>query len=305
MPKITHQNLANSLKLSLAVILVCIALVIPVVSIANSKGTPNTLLWEVSGNGLKAPSYIFGTIHALCPENFSISKAVKKRLELSDQLSLELDMDAPNFMAELIQSATLPAGSNLRSMFTAAEYSLLEKHLANTMQLDLKMFENMKPFMLQSLLLSQLTECKAISYEQRLMEMAHAQGKEVVGVETIKEQLAAMDKLPLQLQTSILVNTAKDLTKARASYQEMVKLYLAQDLDGLMKITHKDLTPKEHKLYEDIFIIDRNKRWLPAIEREASAKPTFFAFGAAHLSGQNGLLELLRQKGYTVKPVID
>jgi uncharacterized protein len=301
----TLFNLSSSIKLLTASLWFCLTLVIPELGIASPKDTPQTLLWEVSGNGLKSPSYIFGTIHALCPSDFKLSKAVKKRLELAEQLSLEVDMDAPNFMAELIQSASLPAGSTLSSMFTADDYSLLEKHLASTMQLDLKMFENMKPFMLQSILLSQLTECKAISYEQRLMEMAHAQGKEVVGVETIKEQLAAMDKLPQQMQTAMLVKTARDLAKARASYQEMVKLYLAQNLDGLIEIMQEDLSPNEHKLYQSIFLIDRNKRWIPAIEREAKAKPTFFAFGAGHLAGKNGVLELLRQKGYTVNPIME
>ena len=254
MLKSSLQYLYSSIKAFTTILVVCLAVGLPFSGIANSKDTPRTLLWEVSGNGLRAPSYVFGTIHALCPDNFKIPATVKKRLELAEQLSLEVDMDAPNFMAELIQSATLPAGSSLSSMFTAEEYSILQNHLANTMKLDLKMFESMKPFMVQSLLISQLTNCKAISYEQRLMEMAHEQGKEVVGVETIKEQLAAMDKLPLQMQTAMLVKTAEDLPKARASYQEMVKLYLAQDLDGLTKITQEDLSSNEYKLYEEIFL---------------------------------------------------
>jgi uncharacterized protein len=305
MSKSQSQNPRALIKSLVTVLLTCLAFAIPVSSIAAYKDTPRALLWEISGNGLTSPSYVFGTIHALCPENFNVPKAVRKRLDLSEQLALEVDMDAPNFMAELIQSASLPTGTTLSSMFTADEYTLLNNYFASTMQLDLKTFENMKPFMLQSLLLSQLTDCNAVSYEQRLMAMAHAQGKEVVGVETIKEQLAAMDKLPQQMQTAMLVKTAKDLPKARASYLEMVSLYLAQDLDGLLKITQEDLTPKEHKLYEAIFLVDRNRRWIPAIEREAKAKSTFFAFGAGHLGGQNGVLELLRQKGYTVKPIME
>ncbi|GAB3199149.1 uncharacterized protein YbaP (TraB family) [Pontibacter aydingkolensis] len=284
---------------------VILAVFTPIASMACVISTPRTLIWEVSGNGLKSPSYVFGTIHALCPEEFVVPELVKKRLQETEQLSLEVDMDAPNFMAELMQSATLPAGKTLSTMLKPEDYNLLAQHLANTMQLDLKMFDNMKPFMLQSLLLSQLTECKAVSYEQRLIEMAHAQGKEVIGVETIREQLAAMDRLPQQMQTDMLVKTVKDMSAARASYLEMVKLYLAQDLDGLTDITKEDLTPEEYTLYEETFLVARNMRWIPVIEREAKAKPTFFAVGAGHLGGEQGVLELLRRKGYTVKPILE
>ncbi|MBC5992849.1 TraB/GumN family protein [Pontibacter cellulosilyticus] len=263
------------------------------------------MLWEISGNGLKSPSYIFGTIHALCPDEFNVPQAVEKKLKQTEQLSLEVDMDAPNFMAELMQSATLPEGKTLSTLLKAEDYKLLATHLATTLQLDLKMFDNMKPFMLQSLLLSQLTDCKAVSYEQRLMELAHAQGKEVIGVETVREQLAAMDKLPQELQTDMLVKTVKDIPAARASYLEMVELYLAQDLDGLARITKEDLSEEEYKLYEDAFLIARNLRWIPAMEREARAKSTFFAVGAGHLTGPKGVLELLRQRGYILKPVMN
>ncbi|MEJ8801072.1 TraB/GumN family protein [Pontibacter sp. H249] len=291
-------------KLLLSLYFTLFLLLPPLVSVGNN-GTPRALLWEISGNGLKSPSYMFGTIHALCPEQFSIPEPVQKKLEQCDQLSLEVDMDAPNFMAELMQSATLPKGITLSKVLKPEEYKLLAEHLASTMQLDLKMFDNMKPFMLQSLLLSQLTDCKAISYEQRLVELAHAQGKEVIGVETIREQLAAMDQLPQHMQTEMLVKTVKDMPAARASYLQMVKLYQAQDLDGISSIMQEDMPEEEYKLYEKIFLTARNLRWIPVIEREAKAKPTFFAVGAGHLTGDQGVLELLRQRGYTVKPIIN
>lgn len=289
------------------IILICVTLLLhayPTAALANSN-TPRTLLWEISGNGLAAPSYLFGTIHALCPEEFKIPDKVASKLKLAEQLSLEVDMDAPNFMAELMQHATLPAGKTLSSFFSQAEYKMLQAHLHKSFQLDLKMFENLKPFMLQSLLLSQLTDCKAISYEQRLMELAHAQGKEIIGVESIQEQLAAMDKLPEQMQSDMLVKTVKDLPSAKTAYKKMVKLYLAQDLVALTQLTKEDFSAEEYTLYEEMFLVSRNKRWIPVIEREARAKPTFFAVGAGHLAGEHGVLELLRSKGYTITPVMD
>ena len=100
--------------------------------------TPRTLLWEISGNGLETPSYLFGTIHALCPEEFKVPDVVINKMEQTAQLSLEVDMDAPNFMAELMQGATLPDGKKLSSILSPDDYTLLAEHLASTMQLDLK-----------------------------------------------------------------------------------------------------------------------------------------------------------------------
>lgn len=92
---------------------------------------------------------------------------------------------------------------------------------------------------------------------------------------------------------------------ARASYLKMVKLYQAQDLEGLTNIMKEDMPEEEYKLYEETFLVARNMNWIPVIEREARAKPTFFAVGAGHLGGNKGVLELLRQKGYTVRPVVE
>ena len=130
------------------------------------------LLWEISGNGLQKPSYLFGTIHAICPENLNISRAVKAKLEQTQRLSLEVDMDAPNFMVELQQAALLPGDSTLSGSFSEADYKLLSEYFNQTLKIDLKQLDRMKPFMLHSMLLSQLTDCKAVSYEQSLMEIA-------------------------------------------------------------------------------------------------------------------------------------
>ncbi len=261
------------------------------------------LLWEISGNGLQKPSYLFGTIHAICPENLNISRAVKAKLEQTQRLSLEVDMDAPNFMVELQQAALLPGDSTLSGSFSEADYKLLSEYFNQTLKIDLKQLDRMKPFMLHSMLLSQLTDCKAVSYEQSLMEMAQQQGKEVIGLESVGEQLGAIDVMPASVQTAMLIRMVSNMDEARVNYKKMVQLYMQQDLAGLDKLAREDYNENEYKLYEQAFLIGRNKRWVPVMEREARIQPTFFAVGAGHLSGNSGLLELLRERGYTVLPV--
>lgn len=272
---------------------------------AGGNDNEKALLWEVSGKGLKQPSYLFGTIHAVCQDEFTIPEAVKARLQKTEQLSLEIDMDAPDFMAVMQQSLILPSGGSLKSFFTDEEYKVLSDYFANTIGIPLQQVDMLKPLTLYSMLLSQLAECQTVMLEQQLLEMAHAQGKEVIGVETVKEQIAALEQIPPQLQVSMLMETVQEMDKAKENYREMVALYLDQDLQGLYDLAKDDFSAEEYEAYEAAFLTGRNKRWIPVIEREAKDKPTFFAVGAGHLAGKNGLLALLRKQGYTVKPVFN
>jgi uncharacterized protein len=286
----------------LILFILVISTVIPALAQAPAS-QPKALLWEVTGQGLKEPSYLFGTIHAICPDNYYLSPAVKEKLGKSERLSLEVDMDAPNFMVELQQAAMLPSGKTLKSFFSDAEYNMLSDHFKQTLQINLDQLERLKPFMLHSMLLSQLTECTAVSYEQSLMEIAQQQGKEVIGLETVSEQLSAIDKMPASMQTTMLTKMISNMDDARKTYRNMVKLYMQQDIEGLDALAREEYSAEEYKLYEQAFLVNRNKRWIPVMEREARIQPTFFAVGAGHLTGENGLLELLRKRGYTVAPV--
>ncbi|MBC5774162.1 TraB/GumN family protein [Pontibacter sp. KCTC 32443] len=288
----------------LLLLLVIVNAVVPALAQEQAPADqPKALLWEITGQGLKQPSYLFGTIHAICPENYFLSPAVKEKLSKAERLSLEVDMDAPNFMAELQQAAVLPSGTTLRSFFSEADYKLLSSHFKQTLEINLDQLERMKPFMLHSMLLSQLTECQAVSYEQSLMEIAQTQGKEVIGLETVGEQLSAIDEMPANVQAAMLTKMINNMEEARQTYRTMVKLYLQQDLSGLDALSRKEYNNEEYHLYEQAFLVNRNKRWIPVMEREARIEPTFFAVGAGHLTGENGLLELLRKRGYTVTPV--
>ena len=287
-------------RLSLCLLLLCATYT---VAFANGDTSSKALLWEISGKGLKKPSFLYGTLHAICPEEFSLPEAVKERLKRSEQLSLEIDMDDPNFMPELQKGAMMADGGSLKSFYSEEQYQTISQHFASTMGINISQVDGLKPFVLSSMLIPQITGCKPESYEQALMALTKAQGKEVIGVETVQDQFRAFDKLSPQQQALMLLQSIEDLQDARKQYRQMLQLYLAQDLVGLeqhVKANYKG----DYQVFEKAMLIDRNKNWIPVMEKEAKAKPTFFAVGAAHLPGDNGVIALLRKKGYTVKPVL-
>ena len=272
-------------------------------ALANGGKEENALLWKITGKGLKKPSYLYGTIHAVCPDKMVISEALQKALGQTEQLSLELDMDDPEMMPQFMMLSTLPQGQSLKAMFTQEEYEAVGALFKSTYGADLQFVDNLKPFVLYSMLIPVLTECTPESYEQKLMNLAHSQQKEVLGIESVQEQMAVVNELPNKFYVDMVTRTATNLAKSRAEYSEMVDLYLAQDLKGLEELMQRDYPKEDYKKFNEAFLVKRNRNWIPVMERMAKDKPTFFAVGAAHLGGEEGVVALLRKQGYKVEPV--
>lgn len=263
------------------------------------------LLWQVSGKGLKQPSYIYGTIHMLCPDKMHIPAALQERVKNTERLALELDMDDPNMTSKMMQQLQLPAGQSLKALFASeAEYTAVSDYFRSAFGVELQQLDQMKPFMLQTMLSMHMAGCQPESYEQKLTDLAVAQQKEVIGLETVEEQMAALDKLPGSFFVNSLVRSVNDVPQAKAEYTELVKLYLAQDLDGMVALSEKTMTKEELEQFYQVLLTQRNKNWVPQIELLAKEKPTLFAVGAMHLPGKEGVLELLRKQGYKVTPVL-
>jgi uncharacterized protein YbaP (TraB family) len=91
--------------------------------------------------------------------------------------------------------------------------------------------------------------------------------------------------------------------EAQKELTELIGAYKVQDLDLLMKLMRESKFDSDTKGYEDEILDKRNANWISIIEKAARDKSTFFAFGAAHLAGEKGVVSLLRKAGYTVKPL--
>jgi uncharacterized protein len=258
------------------------------------------LLWEISGKGLPQPSYLYGTIHVICPQDLVMNETIKAKLRSTRQLALETDMDDPNAMAVLMREAAMKDGSNLRSLLTAAEYAKVQSFFSQNP--DLQLIETWKPVMLIGMLSGKMEECKQpLSYEDIFMKMAQEQGKEIIGIETIEALMASFDKIPYKNQARMLIESLDRMEEERQWSKQLITLYKQQDLEGIHKLSKKGI-PEMGKLGEAL-LAERNKNWIPVMEQQAKGKPTFFAVGAGHLGGSDGVIELLRQAGYTVKPV--
>lgn len=270
--------------------------------IAKAQNASPSLLWEISGKDLKQPSYLFGTFHLLCPQDLILTDAIKRSIKATQQLVLELDMDAPNLMTEMQKSMVMSNGKTLKEYLNEKDYALVQQFFKDSLGLPLEQLATFKPFMLSSMLYPKYLGCQTASLEMNLVQLAKAQNAEVLGLETVEDQMKAIDFLPYPIQAKLLLKSITEYEKYRKEIRDMLHLYKNQDVEKMYAISI-DYFSKEMQGIEKVMLENRNRNWIPKIEKMSKEKPTFFAVGAGHLGGETGVISLLRKQGYIVKPI--
>jgi uncharacterized protein YbaP (TraB family) len=269
---------------------------------SSAQSIENALLWKVSGNNLETSSYLYGTIHIACEVN--ISEDVQEAFESTEQLALEINMADPNMMTIMMQNMYMKGGKSLSDFTSDEELKVLESFFEGKVQgMNFSMMKNIKPFFLSSMALTSFLSCATPQgYDTYFLEKAKSAEKSIIGLESIQDQLNMIDKIPYDEQVDDLLQMAKATDEKNSqSLDDMIKFYEAKDLNGLMN--YMSAQESNMNLYTEDFLDNRNKNWISVIEEKAKEQPTFFAFGAAHLAGANGVVNLLRKAGYQVEPV--
>ncbi|MEJ8842014.1 TraB/GumN family protein [Lacibacter sp. H375] len=261
----------------------------------------SSLLWEITGNDLKQPSYLFGTIHIICKEDFFLPSSVTEKFTNAEQVFLELDMDDPMMVLKMMQLLQLPKGQTIKQLFGDSAFKEFDKKYKEITGSSAMMFNTFKPFMLMSMLTEKSLSCPAReSYEQTFIAMAAKQKKNIKGLETIEDQVAVFDSIPDSTEIANLKNMVVDFDKGVEEFKKLVAVYKTQDVDSIYRLTNQspELMEAENEL-----LVKRNSKWIPLMKTNMQKTSCFFAVGAAHLGGDIGVIALLRKQGYKVKPV--
>ena len=270
-----------------------------IMSVGLSAQTENALLYKISGKGIVKPSYLFGTIHISC--DAPLDAATTKALDETTQMYLELDLDDPELQNKILQSLSMKNGVTISSLLSDEDYKVLENYFLQEMNVPVSVFDTYKPFFLSSLFLNTLLDCTPQSYENELVKVSTLQKEPVFGLETVDEQMAVFDQIPYKVQVDELMRSVKnDFKDDKIELNNLLNAYAKKDLKELFQISSSSKSTMMTD-YQDALLNNRNKKWLKLIEQITTEHPTFFAVGAAHLSGKNGLVFLLRSMGYTVK----
>lgn len=265
-----------------------------------SADTENSLLWEISGKGLTSPSYLYGTIHVICKEDFQFSSTLKEKFTNAKNVYLEIDMDDPGMMMKMA-SLMIMKDKSLKDLMSPEDYKFLSAYVQDSLRMPMMMFNKMKPITLISLLSTKTLPCSSSeSYEQTMIGMAKAQKKDIKGLERVEDQMAVFDKIPDSVEVQMVLDMIRKMPEQKTQFAKMVEAYKKQDLKGLSEEISES---PDMKGYEEILLGNRNRNWIPVMESAMKEGNTLFAVGAGHLPGKDGVIELLRKAGYTVKPV--
>lgn len=258
------------------------------------------LLWKIEGNGLDQPSYLYGTIHAINQDDFFLTEATKKAFDDSQEIVLELDMDDPQMPMQLMQMAGMPDGLTLDSLLSESAYQKLDSLVQKNMGVGIAPFKTWQPLLAYSLIIQEFIDGQMASYEQSFVQMAQEAEKEVKGLESVKEQIEAMAKIPIETQADYLTSQLMDLESEKELFERMVDLYKKQEIGELESYI---VSTSGGDAFAEFLLKERNEKWIDRIQKQAEAAPTFFGVGAGHLAGEYGVINLLRKAGFTVTKV--
>jgi len=288
-----------------------IGLLVAITSLASlaqskNKNELNTLLWQISGNGVHSPSYLFGTIHMICSDDAILSDSLKNAIKNSDAIYFEVDMDNLFEMLGVVRKMKMRNDTTLADLLDKEDYEKVKKYFEDKgTLLPFSILETYKPLVAASMLMESGTECQTPeAMEEVIMKEAKRYNKTVKGLETMAYQMSIFDTIPYKMQALQLVKYVDDVDKGQTDnkeYDELLQAYKDQDLSKLEELTKS--TDMGISNFTDILLYNRNQNWVEKLKLILQDKPVVVAVGAGHLPGDKGVINLLRKAGYTVKPV--
>ena len=262
-----------------------------------------SLFWKIYGNNLKDTSYLYGTMHTQDERVFQFKNGVIDAFNSSNIYAMELNVDSIN-QADLLKELIMDSSFSLKNLLSTIDYTLVDKYFKDQMGMSLFFFDKISP-----IYTSQLIAMKNLGNQQKdaldlfFHKKAKKQGKKIIGLEKMIEQINAINSIPYKTQAQELVNA---VNKAKISPQNeienLIGFYIQGDLDTLLAITiqNDSINIEYNNIIKDVFILKRNLNMAERCEKYLKENSTFIAIGAAHLPGENGVIELLRKKGYKV-----
>ena len=264
---------------------------------AQEKEPENSLLWEISGNGLTKTSYLYGTIHIICAPDFFLNDKTKKAFDTAEKLVLEVNLSDPNEMM-VAQNAAM-GKEPLSKQLSAGELSRLSAILQKTTGMTIDQVDNFSLSTVMSLIMVKSFDCSALKfYEMEFMEMAKTSEISVSGLESMQSQLDMFDNA--YTNAEMLEMMEQSTSEVGAT---MISMYKNENIAALFEMStdEKFMSDTSRKFMLD----NRNKSWVAILPKLMTEKKIFIAVGAAHLAGEFGVINILRNQGYIVKPVLE
>lgn len=262
------------------------------------KKRKRTLLWEISGNGVKTPSFVFGTMHVRDQLAFGALPQLYNCIDQCDALATEFRLD--DLQSGGIGMARFGMTSPpLDTLYNPRVYQRMSKALYRYFGLDLDSLKNLPPFFILNLLNEQLlAKDMPMSLDEQLSSYAKSKKKDCLGVESLLEQMALLRKIPLKQQLKSLRSMLENIRSHRSQLLKLGQLYATGDPVRIYQSTRTGAGS-----LRKLLIFDRNRIMADRITNICQTKAVFVAIGAGHLAGGKGVLRFLKHNGLSIRPI--
>jgi uncharacterized protein YbaP (TraB family) len=264
-----------------------------------------SLLWEVKRPG-EAPSYLLGTMHILCPEDARLSNELLDILDKVDKIYFEIDLDDMGQLLGALQAMVMRNDTSLSDILSKQELARVEQYFSSnsTLPLPFTFLQRIKPMLLSSMVAEKALPCEAAN-GMELLIMEHTKqngkGKSIMGLETMAYQAGLFDSIPYKIQAQELLQAIDSPQVANSEVDSLIMAYRNQDLEKIERLTLASEGSIAGSL--DLLLFGRNKNWVSQFEKIFQSGSSLIAVGAAHLAGSQGIVQLLKDKGYQVRPL--
>lgn len=260
-----------------------------------------TLLFKISGNGLAKPSYVFGTMHMVCTDTYQIPAEVNNAVTKTDVIYTEVEIATMQAAAiGAMKYMVAKPDSSLDKILTEAEFKKVGSFVLDTLGMPIDQIKMFKPNAIATIGLQKAAPCAPFSSVEELLIAKYAK-KTNKGLETIDYQMQILMGAPIPAQAKILLETIEKWNLGKTELKQMIDAYTAADLTLLSTLMNSSETSDMMDMEQ--MINGRNRNWVKKMPALMKKQSVFFAVGAGHLAGKDGVLALLKAKGYKVTAV--
>jgi hypothetical protein len=272
-------------------------------STAEERGHPVSM-WKLDGETNTV--YLLGSVHLLRADDHPLPTIIDEAYEEAETLVMELDMDdvdpveAQSLVSEL---GLIQDDRSLSDLMGPERYAEAEA-LAKSAEIPLTMLGKSEPWLaaitVEQLMLARIGFNPLFGIENHLMDKAAGDNKEIIGLETIREQLEFLDTMSLESQRALLLQSLKESVDIQKIMDELVHAWRHGDI-AFMEDNMLDEMKQYPELYRTI-VVDRNLDWLRKIEELLDDEDDYLiVVGALHLIGEDGVPALLSKRGHEVQ----
>lgn len=274
------------------------------ISLLCGNAVADSSVWMASLDDEKI--YLGGTVHLLRPSDYPLPDEYNRAYEDSSRVFFETDISSMNDLSvqtRMLQQLTYADNRTLKSVLSTEAYTALETYLS-TLGMPIMMMEKFKPGLVVSTL--QIMEFQKIGFTPQGVDVhfndrALSDGKPVGELEPIQAQIDYIANMGEGYESEFILYSLQDMEDISDTMENLIAAWRSGDNDLLSELFIEEMKSESTELYDSL-LVERNQMWMPIIEQMFNEDGTEFVLvGAAHLVGEDGLLSMLKAKGYHVK----